>query len=164
MAYDKFGFADSNMKKPGLFLFGSVYSLSNAGDDFFKRINRLPYITYINIGLESVDRETLIQIKKNITVYDVEEAFSLMTHLNGKYEKPELTSNFLFSNNFSQNHYLSILEMVDRKVKHRQVKGTIYFSPLMGSSKNETRKTKRRFYDIKRRLPLPSYLYLIQRL
>ncbi len=163
-AYNEFGFAHSNMKGASLFVFGSVYSLLNAGDDFFNRINNLPYNTYINIGLESADRETLLQIKKNITVSDVEKAFSRMTHLNREYANLELTSNFLLCDNFPQDHYSGIFRLIDKEIKHRQVKGTVYFSPLQGSSKNETREIKRKFYDIKRRLPLPAYLYLIQRL
>ncbi len=163
-AYDEFGFADSNMKGANLFLFGSVYSVLNAGDDLFKRLNSLPCNTYINIGLESADGETLLGIKKNITVSDVEKTFSRMTHLNREYANLELTSNFLFSSGFPENHYPSIFRLIEKEIKHREIKGTIYFSPLQGSSKNETRETKRKFYDIKRRLLLPSYLYLIQRL
>ena len=163
-AFHKLGLENSNMKGQNLFLFGSVDSLLKADENFFRRINRLPCKTFINIGLESVDEDTLKLIKKDIAAADVEIAFSRMTDINRKFENIELTANFLYSGNLPENHYPSIFDMVDRYISKTQWKGTAYFSPMLGSDKNETRGTKRRFYDIKRSLPLPSYLYLIQRL
>ena len=163
-AIEIIGLGNSNIKGTNLFLFGSVGSLLKASDDFFRRLNRLPCKTYINIGLESADEETLKLIKKDITAIDVENTFIRMTEINRKFEHVELTANFLYSGNLPENHYPSIFKMIDKYISKKQLKGTAYFSPMLGSDRNETRGTKRKFYDIKRRLKVPSFLYLIQRL
>lgn len=163
-AFDELGLGDSNMTGTNLFLFGSVGSLLKGDDGFFERLNRLPFKIYINIGLESGDEETLRYIKKDITSSDVQSSYSRMTEINRKYDNIELTSNFLYSESLPENHFPSIFKMIDKNIDKNQWKGTVYFSPMLGSDKNETRGTKRKFYDIKRRLPVPSYLYLIQRL
>jgi radical SAM superfamily enzyme YgiQ (UPF0313 family) len=161
-AFDMFGLEHSNMKGANLFLFGSVDSLLKADDIFLERLDRLPFNTFINIGLESADKETLRVIKKDITASDVEKSFSRMTEINRRYENMELTANFLYSENLPDNHYPSIFRLIDKYINKKQWKGTAYFSPLLGRDK--TRGTKRKFYDIKRRLRVPCYLYLIQRL
>ena len=63
-AYQAFGFKTSHLKNPTLFLFGSVDSLLDAGEDFFEKLDQLPFYTYINIGFESVDPAVLMRIKK----------------------------------------------------------------------------------------------------
>ncbi len=163
-AINGFGLTVSNIKGINLFLFGSVGSLMKADELFFNRLNRLPCKTYINIGLESADPETLRYIKKDITAPDVEASFTRMLEINRKYENLELTANFLFGDRLPENHYPSIFKLIERHVSRTQWKGTVYFSPLVDNDKNEIRSTKRKFYDIKRRLKVPCFLYLIQRL
>lgn len=163
-AFDMFDLENSYIKGSNLFLFGSTGSMFKADDDLFKRLNRLPFKTCINIGLESADEETLRSIKKDITASDVEGCFARITALNRKFENIELTANFLYGENFPENHYPSIFRLADKYIDKNQWKGTVYFSPILGSDKNEMRGTKRKFYDIKRRLRVPCFLYLIQRL
>ena len=163
-AFDMFDLESSIMKGANLFLFGSVASLLKTDDGFLQRLNRLPFKIFINIGLESADDQTLKFIKKDIAASDVERAFSRMTEINRRYENIELTANFLYGENLPDNHYPSVFWLVDKYINRKQWKGTAYFSPLLGRDKDEARGTKRKFYDIKRRLPISSYLYLIQRL
>ena len=163
-AIEEFGLGDSNIGGLNLFLFGSAGSLLKADEGFFRRLSRLPVRTFINIGLESADRETLEYIKKDITMKDVETAFSRMLQINGEYDRIELTANFLFGDKLPDNHYPGIFRLFEKYVSRPQWKGTVYFSPLMGNDKNEIRGTKRKFYDIKRKLRVPCFLYLIQRL
>ncbi|MBN2419963.1 MAG: radical SAM domain-containing protein [Deltaproteobacteria bacterium] len=163
-AFNLPGIKDSCMKGKNLFLFGSVGSLLKADDEFIKKIEHLPCKTYINIGLESADEETLRYIKKDITAHDVERAFCRIMEINRKYEHIELTTNFLFSERLPENHLPSIFKLVDKHITGTQWKGSVYFSPMLGGDKEEIRGTKRKFYDIKRRLRAPCFLYLIQRL
>jgi hypothetical protein len=57
-AYKVLDFA-SRIENPMMFLFGSVDSLIQAQAPLFEKLNNLPFYTYINIGLESVDQPTL---------------------------------------------------------------------------------------------------------
>jgi radical SAM superfamily enzyme YgiQ (UPF0313 family) len=163
-AYEAFNFKKSYMQGANLFLFGSVGSFLKANDDFFKRLDRLPFNTYINIGLESADKETLSCIKKRITPHDVERSFVRMLEVNSRFENIEVTSNFLYSNSLPDGHYRSIFDMADKHIHKRQGRGTLYFSPLLENDEDEIRGTKRKFYNIKRMFRMPCYLYLIQRL
>ena len=163
-AYKTFEFKKSYMQGANLFLFGSVDSLLNTDDNFFNRLNRLPFKTYINIGLESADKETLGAIQKDITPKDVESAFARIAAVNTRFANMELTANFLYSETLPDNHYRSIFDMLDRHIHKRQSKGTVYFSPLLKNDQNEMRSTKRKFYNIKRMVRVPCFLYLIQRL
>ncbi len=63
-AYDRLGFAHSLMGRPTLFFFGSADSLLGADDRLFRRLDKIPYFTYINIGLESFDGATLELLEK----------------------------------------------------------------------------------------------------
>ncbi len=163
-AYEKMNLKSSYMQGANLFMFGSVDSLLNADEDFFIRLNRLPFKTFINVGLESADRETLQIIKKDIIPEGVERSFVRITEINSRFENLEITVNFLYGDTLPDGHYLSIFNMADKHIKNRQSKGTVYFSPLLKRDAEEIRGTKRKFYNIKRMFRVPCYLYLIQRL
>ncbi len=79
-----------------MYLFGSVDSLLNADMmTLFKRLNRLPFDTYINIGLESHDQATWFQIGKPVTAEKVSLAFDRMGEINHTFPKIEMTGNFI---------------------------------------------------------------------
>ena len=61
---------------------------------------------------------------------------------------------------------IAVAEIVDReeRVARTLTKGTVYFSPLVNGDVEKRRGIKRKFYNIKTRSRLPTYLYLIQRL
>jgi hypothetical protein len=163
-AYKELEIEKTNIKGANLFFFGSVDSLLKAGDEFFKRLDDLPFMTYINIGLETADQDTLNYISKDITADNVEKAFSKILEINAMYNDVELTSNFLFSDRMPANHYPSIINLIDKYISHTRQKGTIYFSPMFNRNDAEPKGIKRKFFDFKRRIRLPAYLYLIQRL
>ncbi len=160
--YKEFDFKNSNMKNPMLFMFGSVDSLINSKEDIFNLLEELPFYTYINIGMESADQETLKILKKPITVDKVKAAFKKMIEINKKYKKIEITANFVMNQNFSDRHYESISELAKSELKKFYTKGGFYISPLENSG--TTRYIQKRFLQIKNINNISSYIYLIQRL
>jgi tRNA A37 methylthiotransferase MiaB len=163
-AYEIFEFEHSHLKGPCLFLFGSVDSLKNSEDSLFDSLERLPFSTYINIGLESADPDTLTAIKKSITAEMVDEAFARMLEINRRYDKIEITANFLFGDNLPPSHLSSFIELTEKRLKHPYGKGAIYFSPLFSGGIEKNRGMIRKFYKVKTMSPVPTYIYLIQRL
>ena len=81
-AYDAFDFKMSFIKRTYLFLFGSVASFLHATDVLFNALDKLPFYTYINLGLESVDAKTLAILKKPVDSEAVYEAFMKMNETN----------------------------------------------------------------------------------
>ncbi len=163
-AYETFEFKRSNIKGASLFLFGSVDSLINSEHALFDSLERLPFKTYINIGLESADPKTLAAIKKSITAEMVDEAFARMLEINRRYDTIEITANFVFGDNLPPSHLNSFIELTEKRLKGPYRKGAIYFSPLVSSGVEGNRGMKRKFYRVKTLSPIPTYIYLIQRL
>jgi len=163
-AYETFEFDRSNIKGANLFIFGSVDSLMNSEDALFDSLERLPFSTYINIGLESADPKTLAAIKKPITAETVNEAFARMLEINRRYNRIEITANFVFGDNLPPSHLPSFFELTEKRLKRPYGKGAIYFSPLVSSGVEENRGMVRKFYRVKTLSPIPTYIYLIQRL
>lgn len=77
-AYAALGFKDSFMRRPSLFLFGSVDSLLGARERLFQLLDSTPFSTYLNVGLESSDGATLDLLKKPISPGKVQDAFTRM--------------------------------------------------------------------------------------
>ena len=166
-AYEIFEFERSNLQGAWLFLFGSVDSLLKSEDSLFKSLNSLPFFTYINIGLESADPATLAVLKKPIAAETVIEAFFKMLDINRRYEKIEVTANFVFGGDLPRSHLFSLCELTRNKLTHFYNKGVIYLSPLI-DGKTKVRETKRemlrKFNEVKTLSRLPTFIYLIQRL
>lgn len=166
-AYHAFEFDRSYMKGAYLFLFGSVGSFLSAKDSLFETLNQLPYFTYVNIGMESVDPETLTVLRKPVAAEKVREAFTRMVEINQRHEKIEVSANFVFGEGLSERHFHSLVEMVSRNPRIPPGKGCLYLSPLVDGPLEEVRRRRaliRRFYTVKKASFLPVYLYLIQRL
>lgn len=161
-AVQEFGFASSYPEGNNVFLFGSVTSLLNMPDQFFKDLAKLPGMTYINIGLESADQETLDRIGKPISEQQVEEAFDRSQELNDRYSSIEITANFIMDEGLPENHYRKILALIRDKQVHLKPKGSIYFSPLTFNQPSRSRLFE--FNRLKIQSRLPTYLYIIQRL
>jgi len=164
-AYEAFDLKNSNLKGPSLFFFGSVDSIIKSDYAVFEKLDRLPFRTYINVGLESVDQETLDRLGKGITSEAVEKAFTKSIGINRRYEKIEITSNFVFGNTLPEGHINSLFRLMEKSFHHPFYKGSIYFSPLVnGKDMGWKRSVKREFLRLKIGIPIPSFLYLIQRL
>lgn len=163
-AYEEFDFKHSHMRGPCLFLFGSVDSFIRSDYNLFERLERLPFFTCINIGLESADPETLHRLGKPVSFGAVDEAFARMLEINRKFEKIEITANFVFGRDLPGGHVSSFYGLMEKHVDSRLSKGTVYFSPLINGREEDRRGLKREFYKLKMRSRLPTYLYLIQRL
>lgn len=164
-AFDTFGLKESHLQNPSLFLFGSVDSILKSPFETFDRIEALPFRTYINVGLESADGETLRRLRKGITAEAVEAAFTKIVAINRRYERIEVTSNFVFGPDLPDGHIESVLSLARNHFDRPCPKGTLYFSPLIDAGDSGWKKEiKRQFYRLKIQIPVPSFLYLIQRL
>ena len=166
-AYRLFEFGNSYMKGPRLFLFGSADSLIDSKETLFELLDRLPFSTYINVGLESGDASTLAALRKPISAEKVRQAFTRMLDINKRYENIEVTANFVFGKELPVGHLPSLFELTQGRLDPLSTKGAIYLSPLIGvKTKKERSKREilRSFKEVKAQSPLPTYIYLIQRL
>jgi radical SAM superfamily enzyme YgiQ (UPF0313 family) len=161
-AFSEFGFGGPRRMTPLLFLFGSVHSLLKSEDKLFTKLNHLPFHTYINIGLESIDAPTLVYIGKPVDGLKVHEAFNKMLHINATYHNIEVTANFVIGKGLSHQHYQSIKELLREAPVTSKGKGTIYLSPLKDSP--QKRELLPLINEIKEQSRIPVYVYLIQRL
>ncbi len=161
-AFEIFDIAGSRIKTPRLFLFGSVDSLLKADNELFEAVNRLPYETYINIGLETGDTATLAMLQKPLTVEKIQAAFDKMMAVNRQFSKIEVTANFVWGQHLPDTHFPSILDLARNRLDHVHGKGVLYLSPLEDSGSKQDMLA--RFVDFKIQCRLPAYIYLIQRL
>lgn len=161
-AFEDLDLARSYMKQPRIFLFGSVDSLLSAPDRLFKALDRLGAETFINIGLESADPETLAVLGKPVTRSRVIRAFDRMMDINAEYFHIEVTANFVVDDTLPAGHIPALLELVRDRPERPRPKGTIYLSPLRIG--RPSRSALYRFNELKRLSRLPTFLYIIQRL
>jgi hypothetical protein len=161
-SHERFGFAHSYMKQSRIYLFGSVDSLLNADITLFEELNRLPFDTFINIGLESHDQATLDQIGKPVTTEKVSLAFNRMCEINQTFGQIEMTGNFIMDDHLPPTHIQSMLDLARDRISHPVPKGSIYLSPLRFGK--PSREVLYDFYRLKTASRLPMFLYIIQRL
>ncbi|MBB5347379.1 radical SAM protein [Desulfoprunum benzoelyticum] len=160
-AREELGLGDSVMTGGNVFLFGSVDSLLHAPSRLFAELERLPCSVYINIGLESVDQETLDKLGKPLAAARVVEAFHRMQEINGNFERIEITANFVMDD-LAAGHLPAMLQLLRDGVSRRRPKGSIYLSPLRIG--RPSRSLVMDFYRLKTLSRLPTFLYIIQRL
>jgi hypothetical protein len=166
-ACEIFEFGRSHLRGTCLFLFGSVDSMIHSEERLFESLNNLPVSTYINIGLESNDPTTLETLKKPVSIEKVREAYTRILDINRRYEKIEVTSNFVFGENLPSGHLPSLLELTRNRLNVSRNKGAVYLSPLLEEGmrdKGSKRELLRKFLKLKTQSRLPTFLYLIQRL
>ena len=156
------GLNRAHLKHPRLFTFGSVSALLKADHALFEALDRLPFTTYINIGLESVDDATLAKIGKPQKVADVRAAFDKMIAVNQTFNNIEITANFLIGDPLSPQHHQSVAELLGSVKSAPPSKGAVYLSPFARQPDEDA--LLRAFFEIKRSSHLPVYIYLIQRL
>lgn len=161
-AIEAFNLTHSNINGNNTFLFGSVGSLLGANTDFFDELEKLPGNTYINIGLESADQETLNKIGKPIQAKDVKTAFKRIQEINDRFLSIEVTANFIMDQSLPPGHYPSINALIRDSLDRKKPKGSIYFSPLTFDQPSRARLFE--FNRIKIMSRLPTFLYIIQRL
>jgi hypothetical protein len=135
-----------------------------APDGLFDSLDGLPYYTYINIGLESVDPATMEILEKPTPIGSVIEAFDKMLEINREYEHIEVTANFLIGEELPSGHIPSLTELNGTRLTHFYSKGALYLSPVMDGRRKTRGDLIRQFNRVKIRMRLPTFLYLIQRL
>lgn len=160
-AYAGFDFARSFLRETSLFCFASTDSFLDCPESSFERINHWPYRSYINIGLESGDQETLDQLRKPVEARKNQEAFQRSQEINQRYPNIEITSNFVLAADLPQNHWTVFEDLTRHSQKHYYPKGTVYLSPL---NRLQTGRQMRIFSRMKNVSRRPTYLYLLQRL
>jgi len=144
-----------------LFLFGSVDSFLRAEEGLFEELNKLPFRTWLNLGLESADQETLDLLGKPLRARKVEEAFRRLIAINRNYDRLEVTANFVIDLTLPSGHWEALERLIREGLPHYVDKGAIYLSPL---SRNGSRELRQRFRELKMKSRLPLYLYLLQQL
>lgn len=147
--------------RPRLFLFGGVESFLAADEILFDRLERLPYLTSINVGLESPDQETLDMLGKPLRAEQVKEAFGKMQAVNRSRRHVQISCNFVLGGDLPDRHVGAIQTMLARGTAAGS-KGVVYLSPLRGASPR--RAILRQFRQIKMTARLPVFIYLAQRL
>lgn len=166
-SYERFGLAHSRLDGANLFLFGSADALARAEEALFERLDRLPYNTYINVGLESPDEATLKELGKPVSPAVVKEAFERMLDVNRRYSRIEVTVNLVFGQGLPPGHLPVVSELLSAVPERTCVKGAAYLSPLVWGGRPDGRERKRlldEFRQVKFSSRLPVYLYLILRL
>jgi hypothetical protein len=161
-AYKMLSIEQAHLYGAYLFLFGSVDSLLKADKLLFEMLNKLPFYTYINIGLESVDKATLKQLGKPLTPDRVIKTFERMNAINNQYPNLEITANFVLNQTLSENHFTSLRHLLYNHLDRVYSKGAIYLSPM--TTNGSGRDLVKSFFTLKKSSRLPTYLYLIQRL
>lgn len=161
-AYSGFGFSRSYIQGCSAFLFGSVTSLLNCPDSFFVALQHLPYMVYINIGLESADQATLDFLGKPLTSQLVGEAFDRIQDINDRFSNTEITANFVMDDDLPENHLPAFLELVRERLPRVKPKGCIYLSPLKFGQPSRSQTFG--FNRLKVLSRVPTFLYIIQRL
>lgn len=161
-AFDEFDFRNSYMEGANIFMFGSVHSFLNAPETLFAFFNSLPCKTYINLGFESADPETLKYLNKPISREAIEQTFHRLMAVNRKYGQIEITMNFLLGPTLPPGHIDSIVGLLRDTLPHPYPKGTVYLSPLTDYEKKRHLRDLIEWIKIQSRLPV--FAYLIQRL
>ena len=154
--------SSANGCRPYLFMFGSVDSFLEVEDQILEKLNQLPWLVFINIGFESFDEQTLAQLRKPTGSEKVKQAFHKMLSVNQEYDRIEVSANFLLGEGLPEEHFRKLVDVLGNLPDLTARKGTIYLSPLMKSRRDT--ELLSRFFDIKEKSRLPTFLYLIQRM
>jgi hypothetical protein len=166
-AFQKLGFEGSSFGSPHLFMFGSVDSLLRKKPAFFDALNALPWNVFINVGLESSHGPALERLGKPLTPDLVDAAFGRALEINATWMNMEVTTNFILFPEKDEASEMSMVELIHRHVSRPLSRSTVYLSPLMEGGRRP-RSPRREFLErvqrIQRLVPVPLYVYLIQRL
>ncbi len=160
-AYTHLGFERSYLEGSFLFLFGSVDSFLKSKECLFEALNKLPYRTYLNLGLESAHQESLNLLGKPLKAGKVEEAFRRLLEINRSYDRLEVTANFVIDIKLPPGHWEALSRLTQEVPSRYGDKRTIYLSPL---SRDGRRELLQRFRELKMKTRRPLYLYLLQQL
>ena len=160
-AMKTFEFDRSYLAEKSVFFFGSVSSLLNAPSQLFKDLQQLPVKSFINIGMESADQDTLDKLGKPLTEKLIAEAFQRVQDINDNYSSIEITSNFIMDSDLPQGHYPKTMNLLRDQQSRVKSKGTVYFSPLTFNQPSRARLFE--FNRLKVLSRFPTYLYIIQR-
>ena len=115
-------------KIKNFFLFGSVTSFLKKKESFFKELENLSSNFFINIGIESLDEDTIRLLKKPETQKDIINTWHRISYLNKKFLSSEITVNILISEKFKNAHLDKLINTLSRESSFP--KGTIYLSSL----------------------------------
>ncbi len=162
MAYDLLNLSASYHRgRPHLYIFGGADSFLSADDSLFDGLERLPFLTSINVGLESPDQQTLDMLGKPLRAENVRESFRKMQEVNRCRHNIEVSCNFVLGGDLPLRNVEAIKSLLAEE-KATKGRGVVYLSPLIGAS--QRREVLREFREIKMASSLPVFIYLAQRL
>jgi len=130
-------------------------------------VSKLPFSTYINVGLEAADWRHAQR---------VEETGVCGTRARGFLEDARHKSNvsaggsdcqLCFQRSVLPDHFASLMALTGSSLDPIRAKGAIYLSPIVDEAvitDARRRALVRRFQEVKAHNRLPTFLYLIQRL
>ena len=160
-AYDFFDFSSSFMKDgPFLFMFGSAESFLSFDTAWLKKLGKIPFKIFINVGLESCDQATLDILGKPLSAEKILNAFERARELNDTFPFVEVSLNFVMDETLPPEHEELLLSLIRQSGRIR-TKGSIYLSPSRFDQ--PSRELLYKFYRIKALSRFPFFLYLIQR-
>ena len=110
------------------FLFGSVTSFLKKDEAFFKELDDFLLNFFINIGIESLDEQTIKLLKKPEKTKDIINAWHKANYLNRQLLYTEITTNFIISENLRKAHLDKLIHIL--ALEQTFPKGTIYLSSL----------------------------------
>jgi len=160
-AYERFDFARSYHDGARLFMFGSAGALLGARKADLKTLDALPFESVVNVGLESLDEETLTALGKPLSASDAREALARAFSINSSMKNLRVSVNFVVGDALPERHYDEIKEALSDPAL-RRARNTVYLASLIGASPR--RDTIRRLMEIKRASRADVFLYLFQRL
>lgn len=162
-AYRILNFPKSLLRQPRLFLFGSVGAILEKDESFWAALDKLPFTSFINLGLESFDRQTLSLLGKPLSPEMVEASFQRALQVNRRFPNIEISVNVVLGENLPTGHRSSLQEFLGKPSADGWGKMTVYCSPLCGSADNR-KSLLAQFRQLKRQSSYDIWLYLIQRL
>ncbi|MDY7033753.1 MAG: hypothetical protein SVY10_17815 [Thermodesulfobacteriota bacterium] len=90
----------------------------------FEKLSSHAYETYINIGLESSDQDTLDLLEKPLTAMEVKSAFQKARDINKSCQQVNGTSDFVLRKDLPRKHMEAVKSLVSQSGVKRD-KGTI---------------------------------------
>jgi hypothetical protein len=160
-AYERLHFARSYHDGARLFMFGSAGALLGADSAALKTLDSLPFESVVNVGLESLDGETLRELGKPLCAADAREALARAFSINSSMKRLRVSANFVVGDALPERHYDAIKEALCDPAL-RRARNVVYLAPLIGASPR--RDTVRRLMEIKRASRADVFLYLFQRI
>jgi len=158
-AFGAFGKEGCFFKEKRLFLFGSPISILEKSLSEFRQLDGLPFDRiHINVGIESLDEETLEIIGRPFKLSDAQSALNKIDQIHSETKKIEIGVNFLLGEHTGANHLKFLLKWLS--TANYMGKGYVFVSPMVESNWGLGR-IKRSVLDLKSVSKIPLFMYIL---